>query len=946
MAIVNGTANDDVLFIGSGKSNDTLLGLGGNDYLDALTGGGNNILRGGDGNDELYGYINDQLYGEAGNDSLTSDGNGTNTLSGGEGNDKIFADRNDIILGDSGDDTIYAGQGGNTIAGGTGKDVLWLANAQAPTTPNTIVDFDPLNDTLRIDLAGALSFNNLTIGKFGNDATISFGGQQIAILKNTDPGSLNSNTVVLDTNAPNNLGSNVTSYEFKNLPKLGTTSKGQDIFLGGFSGLYFQGIAANGNLKFVTHTDRGPNGDPTGANRPFYLPNFQPEIVSFELNKSSGDINITKRTGLYRADGKTPLTGLPNLQAGANGLAYTDEIGVDLEGKVLANDPFGADVEGIVVASNGDYWMVDEYRPAIYHFDANGKLLDRFIPKGTAIAPTVDQPAGTFGTEVLPEVYAKRRSNRGFEAVALEGTKLYAFIQSPIDNPDNAGDTASRASRNVRILEFDIVTKTVTGEYLYLLDNITASGNAKTDKLGDAVSLGNGKFAVVERDDLATTASNKLIYQIDLAGATNIANPANYKLPSGKTIEQLTPTELTAAKIVTVSKNLIVNAAQAGYTGVEKLEGLALVSPNTLALINDNDFNVAGGNVPEKLGILELSKNLPISTDIFKSTPPKLEPLANNVVRVAADLATNLVKFSPVSRQGTNLDEVGIFTVDDAQGRIDGLLPDAAGYLKAAIDRSQVVFSTLTGNFFDTAAIRSFNFAANQNIRFYAISGGTTDDIEAEIAAGKTPSNLSIGTASDLQITSKGNAIELNWLKLDSKIALRADVSNTSESIGTTLQGQQDLLDLRNIDRSLQADFTLKSEASYRNQVGFYVVDDAVTGRIGNLQPGQAGYAKAAIESSVVNIDKSQATFSQSLNGNRVLAPYLIANGTVADFLTQNPNNQATNNGVQAYFAYLGANTDKVDHIRLLGDNRFGFEDLFGGGDRDFNDIVLQVRFT
>lgn len=262
-----------------------------------------------------------------------------------------------------------------------------------------------------------------------------------------------------------NASSNITTYDFTNLPKIGTTSTGQDLFLGGFSGLYFQGIAANGNLKFIANTDRGPNGDPTGANRPFFLPNFQPEIVSFELNRTSGEMNITKRTGLFRADGKTPLTGLPNLQAAANGLAYTDEIGVDLDGKVLANDPLGADVEGIVIGSDGNYWLVDEYRPAIYHFDTNGKLLDRFIPKGTATAPVVDLPAGTFGTEVLPEVYAQRRSNRGFEAVAIEGTKLYAFMQSPIDNPDNAADTASRASRTVRILEFDTVTKTVTGEW-------------------------------------------------------------------------------------------------------------------------------------------------------------------------------------------------------------------------------------------------------------------------------------------------------------------------------------------------------------------------------------------------------------------------------------------------------------------------------------------------
>jgi hypothetical protein len=34
-----------------------------------------------------------------------------------------------------------------------------------------------------------------------------------------------------------------------------------------------------------------------------------------------------------------------------------------------------------------------------------------------------------------------------------------------------------------------------------------------------------------------------------------------------------------------------------------------------------------------------------------------------------------------------------------------------------------------------------------------------------------------------------------------------------------------------------------------------------------------------------------------------------------------------------AYFAYQGINQDAVDHVRVLGNNTFGFEDLFGGGD-------------
>ncbi|HYX18834.1 MAG TPA: phytase [Nostoc sp.] len=423
-------------------------------------------------------------------------------------------------------------------------------------------------------------------------------------IANAFPNSLTIDTTSYDPRNPV-AQPKLTIYEFENLPKLGTTSENQDIFLGGFSGLYFQGFAANGNLKFVTHTDRGPNGEPDGSNRPFFLPDFQPEIVSFELNRTTGEISITNRTGLFRQDGTTPLTGLPNLQAVGNGLAYTDEIAVDLDNNILANDPLGADLEGIVIAENGDYWMVDEYRPAIYHFDVNGKLIDRFIPQGTATAPNPDQPVGTFGTEVLPEVYAQRRNNRGFEAVALEGTKLYAFIQSPIDNPDVANDATSKASLNLRILEFDIVSKQVTGEYLYLLEGLPA-----TDKIGDAVSLGNGKFAVVERDDNGTSAGNKLIYQIDLAGATNINNPANFTLPANKTIEQLSSAELVAANITPVTKSLITNAAQLGYTGVEKLEGLALVAPNTLALINDNDFNVTGNTAAEKLGILELPNNL------------------------------------------------------------------------------------------------------------------------------------------------------------------------------------------------------------------------------------------------------------------------------------------------------------------------------------------------
>jgi hypothetical protein len=72
-----------------------------------------------------------------------------------------------------------------------------------------------------------------------------------------------------------------------------------------------------------------------------------------------------------------------------------------------------------------------------------------------------------------------------------------------------------------------------------------------------------------------------------------------------------------------------------------------------------------------------------------------------------------------------------------------------------------------------------------------------------------------------------------------------------------------------------------------------------------------------------------------------IYAPFLIANGRPDALVDGNSSNDPA-----VYFPFLGANADGVDHIRLLGDNTFGFEDLSGGGDRDYNDVIVQVNFA
>jgi hypothetical protein len=87
-------------------------------------------------------------------------------------------------------------------------------------------------------------------------------------------------------------------------------------------------------------------------------------------------------------------------------------------------------------------------------------------------------------------------------------------------------------------------------------------------------------------------------------------------------VDQLTTAEMVANNIRPVEKVLHVDLNVAGYNRVQKVEGLAVIDPWTIAVINDNDFQVASitvspdgtftrNYVPEdiQLGILEVFHN-------------------------------------------------------------------------------------------------------------------------------------------------------------------------------------------------------------------------------------------------------------------------------------------------------------------------------------------------
>ncbi|MDD9909894.1 MAG: DUF4114 domain-containing protein [Ahrensia sp.] len=137
----------------------------------------NDLLYGGDGDDEIHGVSgNDVIYGGRGNDDLSGNsgddilhGNsGDDTLFGHSGNDKLIGGRGqDSLSGNSGDDSLYGGHGDDKASGGSGHDRIEGNGGDDKLSGNSG------NDTILggngSDVINGNSGNDKLIGGFGSD---------------------------------------------------------------------------------------------------------------------------------------------------------------------------------------------------------------------------------------------------------------------------------------------------------------------------------------------------------------------------------------------------------------------------------------------------------------------------------------------------------------------------------------------------------------------------------------------------------------------------------------------------------------------------------------------------------------------------------------------------------------------------------------------------------
>ncbi|MFI7400575.1 esterase-like activity of phytase family protein [Streptomyces sp. NPDC049541] len=362
---------------------------------------------------------------------------------------------------------------------------------------------------------------------------------------------------------------------FSNALLPGTVDDDRGIDLGGIgSDIYPAGRKG----EFWTVTDRGPNGQVKVAGkkrRTFPVPGFDPAIVKIRV---VGDtVKVLDAIAITTASGKG-VTGLPN-QAGRDEAPYS----YDAESP-LSYNPDGLDTEGIVRADDGSFWLVDEYGPSLVHVSTRGKVLTRYVPKGLNLTGT-DYPV----VEALPAILLHRKINRGFEGLAqLPGGDLVMALQSPLSLPDT---TAGEASRTTRLLRFSPQEKAVTAEYAYRFDPVNVVDPSEDDtselKISSVVAVGGNRLLVEERTDKAAR-----LQLVKLERGANILGGAYDDDSTSPSLEQLD--DPAASGVPVLDKRLVVDLGTvAGVPG--KIEGVARVGHDTLALINDNDFGMTDG---------------------------------------------------------------------------------------------------------------------------------------------------------------------------------------------------------------------------------------------------------------------------------------------------------------------------------------------------------------
>lgn len=361
-----------------------------------------------------------------------------------------------------------------------------------------------------------------------------------------------------------------------------------------------------------------------------------------------------------------------------------------------------------------------------------------------------------------------------------------------------------------------------------------------------------------------------------------------------------------------------------------------------------DDFSV--GNSPDDSELISLK--------LISGSDSEIALSKSQLLTINSHSSTQL-KTVVTGKAPSKVSEIIVFSAEDDQGTINGLLPGSAGYQAKALATAKTLFTVLGGNDFSALDQESVLTVNNgQFLQFALLSGGSLDDLRrggnVEILFATPAANgngQSVFQATNVNTTTMELAFRQPGGSFGD-LTLQISLGSFNGVLGSNLQGQSsesELIDLTGIGAStVNVTIDVFREANFSNTVGFYAVED-VAGTVldvltGNLlQPGDAGYTKAALANrvgiSLTGQNGRTTSYSAQITTGKILSTFLIVEGTVEALLDGNPSSDPS-----IYFNHIASNRDGIDHIRLLGANLFGYEDMPGGGDQDFDDAIVRIK--
>ncbi len=334
--------------------------------------------------------------------------------------------------------------------------------------------------------------------------------------------------------------------------------------LGGFSDLYHD--PRDGANVFWTVPDRGPTlTDSHGLL--FAVPEYNPALVKLMTDPSGTAVLL--QVPILTAEGR-PVSGLPNGPDGG-------ETPVGPDGAALAFDPNGLDPEGVVRVPDGTFWLAEEYGPSLVHLSRDGRVLERWLPRGRRLVGAAYPVA-----EVLPAALTRREADRGLESLAAtgEGRFLFTMMEGPLVPAADGG------SRPVRLLQVDTLLARTVSQWVYLPEPPADDSPGGRGKVSALSFVNSSTLLAVE-----TTAAGSRVYALELDGATSVLGGA-FDSTAGSALDTLDARGLARAGISPVAKSLLLDLGRVTGPG-SRIEGLAIVDADTIAVGTDDEFGLA-----------------------------------------------------------------------------------------------------------------------------------------------------------------------------------------------------------------------------------------------------------------------------------------------------------------------------------------------------------------